>query len=436
MTALEQMLSAILLPLLNRHGGIWTGGIFRDLMAGEGMSREELDRMQEDKLGRLLRSAVEHVPFYQAEAYRGAVGGGAARERLAALPILRRGDIQRGGEALRDPGIRRVRRSRTGGTTGEPLEIWKDARAISAAEAALWRGKAWAGIRPWDKAVSVRGFDKIRWPGRLRMRLLRKWVVEAFRPQAEERFGIRDLICRVRPASVEGYVTDLLSLAEGQDFASAGVRAILTTGEMLYPEQKAELSRAFSAQVFSYYGSNEVGALAFECEAGSRHVAEEHVILEAVDEQGAPVWDEPGRLLVTDLDNFAMPLIRYELGDIGALTRQPCACGRSSRVLKELLGRRQDALRNEAGDRLSATFFAGRFRGLRHVGQVQLVQADARSVEILYEGEGAPAAAEAQAMADEIRARLGAQMSVRTTGVKQIPLTARGKRPLIRGIKD
>ena len=146
-------------------------------------------------------------------------------------------------------------------------------------------------------------------------------------------------------------------------------------------------------------------------------------------------FHEPGRLLVTDLDNFAMPLIRYELGDIGALTRQPCACGRSSRVLKELLGRRQDALRNEAGDRLSATFFAGRFRELRHVGQVQLVQTDARSVEILYEGEGASAAAEAQAMADEIRARLGAQMRVRTTGVRQIPLTARGKRPLIRGMK-
>ena len=435
MTALEQMLSAILLPLLNRHCGFRTGGIFRDLMAGEGLSRGEWDRMQEDKLGRLLRSAVEHVPFYQMEAYRGAVGGGGARDRLAALPILRRADIQKAGEKLRDPRITRVRRSRTGGTTGEPLEIWKDVSAISVAEAAFWRGKSWAGIWPWDKAVYIRGFGKGSRLGRFRMRCLRKWTVEAFQPGAAERLQVRDLICRVRPVSVEGYVTDLLSLAEGQDLSSAGVRAVLTTGEMLYPEQKAELARAFAAPVFSYYGSNEIGSLAFECEKGTKHVSDEHVILEAVDESGRPVWDEPGRLLVTDLDNFAMPLIRYELGDVGTLTRAPCACGRTLLVLQELLGRQQDAWRNKPGDKLSAAFFAARFRDLRRIERIQLVQKDARTVEILYEGDEARAAPELKSVADEIRARLGEQMQVQAARVDQIPLTARGKRPLIRGMK-
>ena len=266
------------------------------------------------------------------------------------------------------------------------------------------------------------------------MRLLNKWVVPAFRPGAAERSRAQALIRRVRPAVVEGYVTDLLSLAEGQDFSSAQVRAVLTTGEMLYPDQKEILSAAFSAPVFSYYGCNEISSLAYECERGAKHVVDEHVIMEAVDEAGQAVWDRPGRLLVTDLDNRAMPLIRYELGDVGTLSRGRCGCGRSLLVLQALEGRRQDALRNEAGDRLGATFFAGRFRDLRHLGRFQLVQEDARSVEILHEGEGAPAAAEAKEVAEEIRRRLGDEMQIRIRRVDQIPLTARGKRLLIRGM--
>ncbi len=404
-------------------------------MKSEKASRAELDRVQQAKLLRLLQVAVQQVPYYQVEAYRGISPSGAAREILAGLPILTRADIQKAGENIRNMRCKRTHKSRTGGTTGKPLEIWKDIEARSVAEAALWRGKAWAGIKPWHKTVSVRGFGKGSWYGQLRMRLLRKWTVEAFQPQSAERLKIRDLIRRVQPVSVEGYVTDLLSLADGQDLSAAGVRAVLTTGEMLYPEQKAELMRAFAAPVHSYYGCNEINSLVFECEQGKKHVTDEHVIMEAVDERGRVVWDEPGRLLVTDLDNHAMPLIRYELGDVGTLTRAPCACGRSLLVLQELLGRQQDALRNEAGDKLSATFFAGRFRDLRHIGQVQLVQTDAQSVEILYDGNADLAAPELKAMADEIRARLGGQMQVRTARVEKIPLTASGKRLLIKGMK-
>ena len=431
----DRWLAAVMLPLLNRHGGARMGALLGKLLRSERGSRAELDEMQRVKFSRLLDSAVRHVPFYRREPYASLARAGTARDWLAALPILRRADIQKAGADLRDPRFTRVRRSRTGGTTGEPLEIWKDVAAISAAEADFWRGKAWAGIRPWDKAVYIRGFGKGSRLGRLRMRCLRKWTVEAFQPGAAERLQVRDLICRVRPVSVEGYVTDLLSLAEGQDLSSAGVQAVLTTGEMLYPEQKAELARAFAAPVFSYYGSNEIGSLAFECEKGAKHVSDEHVVLETVDDSGRPVWDEPGRLLVTDLDNFAMPLIRYELGDVGTLTRAPCACGRSLLVLQELLGRQQDALRNEAGAKLSAAFFAARFRDLRRIERIQLVQKDARTVEILYEGDEARAAPELKSVADEIRARLGEQMQVQTARVEQIPLTARGKRPLIRGMK-
>ena len=434
MNVAEQLLAEIWLPLLNWRAGFRTGRLLRDLAGSERWSREQLEALQKTKLVSLLQVAGREVPFYRNGARRDLSLQGSAREILGRLPILTRADILQAGPGILNPKGKRMQKTRTGGTTGVPLEIWRDRATVAIGEAALWRGKSWAGIRPWDRSVAVKGFSKGSRLGRLRMRLLNKWVVPAFRPGAEERIRVQDLIRRVRPAVVEGYVTDLLSVAEGRDFSVAQIRALLTTGEMLYPEQKEILNAAFAAPVFSYYGCNEISSLAYECEHGAKHVVDEHVIMEAVDDAGAAVWDRPGRLLVTDLDNRAMPLIRYELGDVGTLSKDPCACGRRLLVLKELAGRRQDALRNEAGERLSATFFAGRFRDSRHLGRLQLVQENVHSVEILHEGEGALAEAEVREVAEEIRQRLGSGMQIRARRVDQIPLTARGKRLLIRGL--
>ena len=432
---IEKLLYTIYFTLLNLRSGTYTEKIFSKLRLSERFNRVELDDIQTVKLTQLIAYVVRTVPFYKNKNYSSISADRTARELLSSLPILTRADIQSAGMSIRNVYCKRLQKSRTGGTTGVPLEIWKDKKVISIAEAALWRGKSWVGIKPWHKAVSIQGFGKGSCYGRLRMRILNKWLFEAFVPKKESRFKALSRIHNIQPRAVEGYVTDLLSLSEDQDISSAHVHAVLTTGEMLYPDQKKALASAFNAPVFSYYGCNEIGALAFECEHGSMHITDEHVIIEAVNEQGEAVWDEPGRLLVTDLDNYAMPLIRYEIGDIGMLSREMCPCGRSLLVLKELLGRQQDALRNEAGDKLSATFFAGHFRGIEHIQRIQLIQHDVRKVEILYEGNEQSAAKELSAVTKEIHDRLGRQIEVVITRVEQIPLTARGKRLLIRGLK-
>ncbi len=436
MTLIDQLLNTIYMPLLNLHCGLNTGKLLRELRQSERFSRLELDHLQLLKLKQLLEYVVCSVPYYQNKPYYSVPLTRSVREILAELPILTRAEIKKAGTSIFNVQSKRIQKSRTGGTTGDPLEVWKDKKVISIVEAALWRGKAWIGIKPWHKAISIQGFGKGSWYGRLRMRLLQKWLVQAFQLKQEDRIKLYGRICYICPKMVEGYVTDLLSLSEGQDISYARVQAVLTTGEMLYPEQRKSLETAFNAPVFSYYGSNEIGALAFECEHGAMHITDEHVIMEVVNEKGVAVWDEPGRLLVTDLDNYAMPLIRYEIGDIGILSREICPCGRSLLVLKELLGRQQDALRNEAGDKLSATFFAGHFRGIEHIQRIQLFQHDVRNIEILYEGNEQRAAKELSAVTKEIHDRLGRQMEVKITRVEQIPLTGRGKKLLIRGLKS
>jgi phenylacetate-CoA ligase len=161
-------------------------------------------------------------------------------------------------------------------------------------------------------------------------------------------------------------------------------------------------------------------------------VSDEHVNLEVVDDENRVVWEKPGRILVTDLDNHAMPLIRYEIGDEGILTRERCACGRAHTVLASIQGRTQDYIYNSEGRRLSATFFAGFFRDLQHIGRLQLNQLSPASVRLDYEGKGLGADEEARQLCREIRARLGIDMQVTPRHVQSVFITDRGKIPLIR----
>lgn len=321
--------------------------------------------------------------------------------------------------------------STTGGTTGDPIEIWRNIQCSSVAEAAYWRGKAWRGIKPWHKGVLVYGFGKGSWYGRMRMRLTRKWGVEAFRTDDEGRMAARGLLSQVRPKYVEGFVTDLLRLGEKLRPEPGWVGCVITTGEMLYSGQRIQLEEYFHAPVFDYYGSNEVGSLAFECEDGAKHVTDEHVILETIDDNDQPVWNSPGRILVTDLDNYAMPLIRYELGDTGVLSDESCPCGRNLTVLKQLLGRTQEAIRNRAGESLSATYFAARFKELKNIRRFQLIQRTLEEIDLDYELARPGARQGLEEITAEIKARLGSEMIVQAHEVHELKVTTGGKCPLI-----
>ncbi len=434
----ERLLAKLLLPFINPRCDCFTGWIFSELMESQWFSRQSLDEVQALKLSMLLKTAFDQIPYYRKYGSCMQAEFKLAQSRLAQLPILTKDEVRQAGKNLRcSAGMqRRVVRATTGGTTGEPIEVWKSVASVSMSEAAVWRGKAWAGIGPWSKAVVVHGFGGGSWYGRLRMRLLRRWPVEAFRTKSADRQKTREIISRVRPVVLEGFVSDLLGIAEEQYLEHCGVKVVLTTGEMLYDFQRTVLENAFKARVSEYYGSNEVNSIAFECELGAKHVTDEHVIIETVDDKGHPVWDEPGRILVTELDNMFMPLIRYELGDIGVLSTEPCQCGRKLLVLKSLSGRQQDVLQNAEGDRLSATFFAGRFKELRAIRRLQLVQYGLNNIEIRYEGDVNRATEEIEAIKREIHGRLGLKMSICSSHVTEIERTPAGKRLLVVGLRQ
>lgn len=137
------------------------------------------------------------------------------------------------------------------------------------------------------------------------------------------------------------------------------LRYIETTGEMLFPYMRKYIQDTLNVVIADQYGCNELNSLAFECPNGYLHCMEENAVIEIVDRQGKPVPDgEEGEIVVTSLNNYAMPLIRYRIGDRGRFLKKVCTCGDGGRVLELTTGRSNDWVIDREGNLLNAYIFA------------------------------------------------------------------------------
>ncbi len=420
------------------RGGFVTNRLLNLLTKSQWTDRTNIEYIQQQKLAEVLNYARFNVPYYHSYSGWTECPPNELHNRLQQYPILSKDEIRSNPSAMHSivDSQSCMSKSSTGGTTGQPIEIWRSRYHLAIAAAAYWRGLSWLGIMPWFRNVSIRTVSKSSWYGHLRLTLARTMVIDAFGKQHSDLLPASRRIQRFRPKYVTGYVSDILAIGKACHETGISVDTVLTTGEMLYPHQREEIKRLYGAKVSSYYGCNEVGAMAFECDHGQMHVTDEHVIMEVVNDDGIPVWDEPGRILLTDLDNHLTPFIRYDVGDIGVLTRNSCPCGRNLTVLQEIDGRTQDALVNEFGARLSTLFFAAQFKHLKAIHRMQLVQNSLDHIDLLYEGKSADTDSELNAVINEIRRRLGSQMQVQPRRVETLVYTRRGKYQLVIPLKS
>jgi len=430
------VLSSIRLFVADPVGAISFARVLPRLLDSQHWSRETTAAYQIKRLSQLLRFAGARAPAYM-ELASGLELPHPTNEPAALLqrlPIMTKSFVRQSGDRIYCGGTSTLfaANASTGGSTGEPLQVKKGPRTVLHSAALLLRAQTWAGLEPGAPFVSVKGMGSVSLKGRLRQRLGRFRSLAVFPVESTTPASVAEAVQTVRAEYLSGYPSILQLIGEQMTAGDVCVPIVFTTGEMLLPSQRAKIESWFAARVFDYYGSNEVSAIAFECEQGTKHISDEHVIVETVDEDGLPVRNRPGRILVTDLDNYAMPFIRYEIGDIGVISNERCPCGRSLSVLHRLEGRSQDRLRNPAGDELPSIFFAGMFRNLTQIRAYQLVQHQDDQVELRYVSSSPGAAAqELNAVAATIRERLNIGVRLHRVQMDQLEVTARGKVRLI-----
>jgi len=227
---------------------------------------------------------------------------------------------------------------------------------------------------------------------------------------------------------IRGYSQALFEIAkeiEHQNL-SFNVKAISTTSEPLMPEYRSIIGKAFNTQLYDQYGCGEIGSIAFECnEHSGLHVAEERVILEIINGQD---------IIVTDLDNFAMPFIRYEIGDEAEISNSKCTCGREGMIISKIRGRSCDYLISKEGERVHwgvifHLMWDTKIAVNKNMKKYQLIQKSTDEVLFRYISDELTES-EKNIIIDGIRIRLG-NVQVHFSQEKEIETTKTGKHRMV-----
>lgn len=350
------------------------------------LSSDAIQSLQQERLGRLIRHAAAQCPFYRERFAAAGLDPQAewSPEAWQRLPLLTKRDIQDHGAAMQArafPESARVR-NQTGGSTGSPLQFYVDRRRLASRMASTHRHNAWTGLQPGDWLAQLWGARLDQLPSGGVWNWMRRHLLYRTLDLNTSSIGEGDwesyiaLLRRHRPRFLVSYARSAVELAEylqGRKITDIGFQSIITTAEVLMPAQRMLIEQVLGGKVFNRYGCREVSVIASECgEHSGMHVNAEALLVEIVPAHGLPApW---GKVVVTDLLNDSMPLIRYEIGDVARWAENACACGRGLPMLAEVEGRTTDFLHLPDGRAVSGPALTLVIADLANVRQVQFVQ--------------------------------------------------------------
>jgi phenylacetate-CoA ligase len=409
------------------------GAYIRQLCEWERLDPASFQRLRAERLAGTLNYAKTRVPLYRSDQWRAAFER-ADPSDLRSWPVLEREQVQaRNAELLVQPLPSRHYFRRTAGSTGKPVAIGVNPQGAAWAWANDYRGLLWHGIRVGTGSLALinqRESVLAQWI------LNRKALVTSDLSPARLSEGLRYLQT-ARPTYVAGYVSAVAELARYAKLVAASpprplVPFVKVLGEILYPFQRQEIEEGLGARVIETYGCNETGTVAYECPAGSLHIFAEHVEVEIL-RDGEPVEPgETGDITLTCTTNRVMPLIRYQVGDRGRLSPDPCSCGRPHPVIAGIEGRIGDVLLTATGGRVHGAALAQLLKDAitrtpGAMGRVFFEQHDTLTWTILVQpgpdfGDGI-----ATMLADGVRGLFGSECRVAVKVVPEIPNEPSGK---------
>ena len=362
---------------------------------------DKLRTQQFRQLGFLLRHAAKTVPYYQRRFAEDGVNAEAPldEESWLRIPYLTRRDIQGAGESLFSQAVPKshgpVHTLSTSGSTGMPVtirgtrltqyfwlnftlrdQLWQNFDT-SRTLAAIRHSRTGRGLYP--DGVRAQGWgpatDPIFATGPSAFLAITTPVHE----QAE-------WLQRVNPDYLITYPSNLMALlvhCRDKNIKLPKLRFVETLSEVLHPDIRKACREVWGLKIVDMYSAQEVGYIALQCsDYDHYHIQSENVLVEVLDEEDRPCKPgQTGRVVLTSLHNYAMPLIRYVVGDY-AVVGAPCACGRGLPVLTRIMGRVRNMLTLPNGSQLWPYFGGDKFAKVAPVSQYQIVQKSVSDLEV------------------------------------------------------
>lgn len=446
------------------------GALLTEMQRAQWLPTEELQARGEARLDSLLKHATQNVPFYRERRDRlTSASNLGVRDQLRAFPVVGKALYRERGpkEFLAEniPAYRSIAKS-TSGSTGEPFQFYLDRAATPVIFASHLFYDSWFGLSPFDRYVRIMspppaapilrndtpGFYRLRQAltGRLQQ-LYEGWTqrkISIWEVDGERALDVWRCLEEMKPKFLMGYTSALANVADElikRDLRlSRQLSAVITIAETLSPTRRRLIEQCFNAPIVNRYGLRELGSWSAQSCAESPeqfHINTELVICEILrDDDSEAEPGEPGRVVLTDLWNYARPFIRYETGDLAFAIAGTCKCGRGFPLLGQIEGRSQECVRTPSGKQISPVVL-GHFLfvykdHLESVKHYQLIQETANQARLLVVPSSLWNESRREKIRSDLLSLLGADMTVSVESVNEIPPEKSGKRPIIKSNHD
>ncbi len=351
----------------------------------------EIEALQLGQAELLLSHAAKTVPFYKGrlDVLKGIKRGDLSMDLWRRIPFLTRPEIQQHGPRMESRRVPKdhgpVNEVVTSGSTGRPIRV-----KVTMVTAMFFQAMNLRYHRWFDRDFSGKMARITR--DRPEYEQIRTWAsghrsgpIVAF-DISQPASGQLAWLEEQQPDYLLTYATNakaLLQAAEETGVRIPSLREIMTFGETLDPAARELCERVWGIPLTDAYSSQETGIISAQCpDHTHQHIQSESVLVEILDASGAPCAPGAvGRVVVTDLHNFAMPLIRYEIGDY-AEAGGPCPCGRGLPVINRIMGRVRNMLLRPSGERFWPVFSGALGRAGLPIRQAQVIQERVEELEV------------------------------------------------------
>jgi phenylacetate-CoA ligase len=406
-------------------------------------NKRKLLEFQEKCLRELLLHAYQNVPYYN-KIFKeiGIVKNGEVNlSRFSEIPILTKDIIRRHQEALvsKDYKRRKWYYNSSGGSTGEPLRFIQDTVYN------MWGNAAFfyyyndiLGIdEPNAKKVILWGSERDIFQGGMGLKAkVLNWLsntifLNSFKMTKQDIHRYIEIINSYKPDLIRGYASSLYELCLYADYKGIKMhtpKAVVSSAETLTDYMRREIEKVFNTKVYNFYGSREANNLAGECREGLMHIFSFHNYIEILNDADQPVKDdEEGRVIVTNLHNYSMPLIRYEIGDMAILGPEECKCGNLLPTLRKITGRITDHFIKTDGTIIHGEYFTHLFYLKDWIKAFQVIQEDYTKIRVLVALKDEVNNSEKEEIESKIRLVMGKDCQITWEFVDEIPKTLSGK---------
>jgi len=362
------------------------------------LSDSELSEIQEEKLKNILIYTAENVEIFSEIKSKIKVNSN-GKENLAKFPITDKDFYRKASKKCISKNATKYNyhKNSTSGSTGESFFFYLDINRQGWGAAAKYRTDSFTGVKPHHSRASLWGasFEK---PDKKSLKTVIRDFLTPFTFLSSYDLSIESIIRYVailkkeKPRILVSYPTPLVELAEyckTQNIQFPFLKSIICSSEQMFDFQRNIIEETFKVPVFNRYGTREFGSIAQECKYhNGLHVNSERMYIEILNDKDEPCEDgEMGQLVITDLDNKVMPLIRYRVGDLASWSEiKKCSCGRGLPLLKKIEGRAFDVVRTPNGKVISGTFWTLLIRYISdEIKSFQVVQDEVESITIKIE---------------------------------------------------